>query len=111
MRAATGNVDPGINNFAIGSLILGQTSTGSTSRVELMLRNQYDNHRGDAGAPEAVYVSNLTMYANSVLYLNTFNLYYKNSGTWQKATAGSFAPGDGTGRIYRPESGTLILIQ
>jgi hypothetical protein len=86
------------NNFALGRLVLGQTSAGATAKADLVLRNQSDNNLADALA-EAVYVTNLTMYANSCLYLNGFNLYYKNGGSWQRAVPGAFAPGDGTGRI------------
>ncbi len=107
-------VDPSTNNFALGMLVLGQNSTGLTMKADLVLRDQSDNNRVDAGA-EAVYVTNLTMYASSVLYLNGFNLYHKNSGTWQKASPGLFPDGDGTGRIGSSwpamDKGTVISVR
>jgi hypothetical protein len=99
------------NNFALARLVLGQSAPGATAKVELALRDQYDNNTADA-APEAVYVTNLTLYGGSILYLNGFNLYYKNTGSWQKAVPGTFAPGDGTGKIrsfLTPPNTVLIM--
>ena len=86
------------NNFAFANLILGQTGAGATSIAFLALGDAYDNNRSDAN-PEVVYVTNLKLYANSILYLNGFKLYHKTSGSWQAATVGNFSYGDGSGRI------------
>ena len=98
MSKDNGAVSPSTNNFALGRLVLGQTSTGTTSTTKLVLRDQYTNNLASTAA-EALYVTNLTMYATSVLYLNNLKLYYKNSGSWTLATPGAFTPGDGTGKI------------
>ncbi len=109
-----GASDPSTNNMAIGSLILGKSYDGSTAAVKFALRDNFTNNAGSVKA-EAVYVTNLTMYASSALYLNGYNLYYKNSGSWVLAVPGPFAPGDGTGAIatYWPSrlSGTQIIIR
>ncbi len=104
----------GSNNFVIGKMVLGQTATGSVSKAELMLRDLYDNNTGDAGAPEALYVTNLTMYANSILYLNGSALYCKNSGSWVQQPTGRYSPGDNTGYILnipRTASGTVFTVR
>ncbi len=99
MSSTNQPTEPGTNNFVIGELALGQTSTGSVNKVELVLRDQNDNNTGDAGRPEALYVGSLTMYAGSVLYLNGRTLYCKNSGLWLRPPLGSYTAGDGSGRI------------
>ncbi len=58
-----------INNFALGSLFL--------AGCELMLTDFYDNEPDWEGL-EALYVTNLILEENSVLFLGNINLYYMN---------------------------------
>jgi hypothetical protein len=112
MSRDLGAADPGTNNFVLGKLVLGQAATGTTSKVTLHLRDQFDNNVSDA-QPEVVYAKNLALYAGSILYLNGCKLYHKNSGTWQLATAGTFATGDGTGIIRNSPkpTGAVLMVK
>jgi hypothetical protein len=104
--------DPGTNNFALGRLVLGQRSSGATGAVKLLLCDQYDNNTADA-AVEALYATNLALYANSILCLNGCPLYCKNSGAWQRVYAAPFPDGDGTGQVWdtpQPPTGALMTV-
>ncbi|MCL1857525.1 MAG: hypothetical protein FWF84_07820, partial [Kiritimatiellaeota bacterium] len=107
-----GEDDPGIDNFAWRDLVLGQDSTNGLWTVNVALRDDYRNFT-ESGEPEALYVKNLELYSNSILYLEGQKLYTMVGGTWQRVRTGAWPFGDGTGTIcnFHKMSGTLILVR
>lgn len=113
MSNDVGASDPGTTNFAIKNLILGQATNGQTSQVKLELQDLINNHTDNAN-PEALYIENLSLYAQSSLALNGKKVYIKNSGSWQALTTGTFSGGDGTGtikQVFLKPTGCLFTLK
>ncbi|MCD6378333.1 MAG: PEP-CTERM sorting domain-containing protein, partial [Planctomycetes bacterium] len=64
-----------VDNFLIGTLQLGGEAAG---RIKLV--DNFDNQPSWSGS-EALYVSNLILYAGATIDLNGLNLYYLNDGS------------------------------
>lgn len=92
--------------------MVGQDYLGATGTVTLRLGDAADNHTALATG-EVLYVQDLQLFASSRVVLNGRTLYYKNSGSWQEASVGTFADGDGTGRIvaHWPPAGTVVFVK
>ena len=75
-----------INNFALGTLTLGDASAPASAAIRLV-----DSSRNNPGwaDEEALYVGDLVLHAPAKIDLNGLNLYYLNGGAPKQ-----FFPGD-----------------